>query len=117
MITNTARFALLPVILLASAGSVSAKEQFMSADREPVQAMAAYTTRQTGNATPAVMLVYTSRLSIHNHPSSTGTDTLHLGCANEKTGRVRSNGPDHFTSRQGISGIIPDLAAINRVTS
>ena len=51
MITNPAWFALLPVILLASPSSVSAKERIVPAVSEPVQAIPANTALHPGKAT------------------------------------------------------------------
>jgi hypothetical protein len=54
MITNPAWFALLPVILLASLGPVSAKERIVPAVCESVQAIAVNAVRHPDDAAPAL---------------------------------------------------------------
>jgi hypothetical protein len=69
MITNPARFALLPVILLASPASVSAKAQIVPAVCEHAQVIAVYTARHPGKAVSDALLFDASRQAKDYSPS------------------------------------------------
>ena len=103
MITNPARFALLPVILLARPGSVSAKERIVPAVSEPVQVIPVYLAMQTGKATPGALLISHTRLSKNNSLSCASCYMLEPGEDDQKTDRMRCNGLGRVSFDRGIS--------------
>ena len=118
MITNPARFALLPVILLASPGSVSAKEQIVPAICESAQTIAVYTTRHPGKAASVALLFDAGRQYKDCSPSCASCYMQWPGGDDQKTGYVRSNESGRVTSlRQGISDNKRDLISIDREVS
>jgi len=104
MITNPAWFALLPVILLVSLSSVSAKERIVPAVSEPVQAIAVNTAPHPGKTTSGVLLFSDNRLSKNNSLSCAGCYMLEPGGDEEITGYLRFNEFGLVSSLPGISG-------------
>jgi len=117
MITNPARFALLPAILLASLGSVSAKERIVPAACEPAQTIAEYTPRHPGKAASGALLFNASRQSKDYSLSCAGSYMPGPGGDDQGTGYVQSDEFGRVTSRQGISGTKRDLITIDREMS
>lgn len=107
MITNPARFALLPVILLADPGPVSAKEQIVPAVCKPVQAIAAATTRHPGKAASGDLPFSAARYSEDYKLSCTGGDI-------QNTGHVRSTESGRLTLRQATSDCKRYFVTIDR---
>jgi hypothetical protein len=103
MITNPARSALLPVILLASLGSVSAKERIVPAVSEPVQVIPLYPAMQTGKATPGALLSSHTRQSKNSSLSCAGCYMLGSGEDDQKTGHVRCKESGRVSFHRGIS--------------
>ncbi len=93
MITNPAWFALLPVILLADPGPVSAKERIVPAVCKPVQAIAAVTTRHPDKAASGDLPFYATRYAEDDKLSCAAGDI-------ENSGNVRSAEPGRLTLRQ-----------------
>ncbi len=117
MITNPAWFALLPVILLASPGSVSAKERIVPAVSEPVQVIVVNTALHPGNTESGSLLFNATRLSKDNSPSCTGCYKLVSAADDEKTGQVRFNVLSRIFSGPGNSDNKRDPIHIDREKS
>jgi hypothetical protein len=110
MITNPARFALLPVILLADPGPVSAKERIVSAVFKPDQAIAAVTTRHPGKAASGDLPFYATRYSKDYKLSCAGGDI-------KNSGYVRSTESGRLTLRQLSSDCKSYFVTIDREMS
>ena len=111
MITNPAWFALLPVILLVSLGSVSAKEQIVPAVSEPVQVIAVNMAMHTGKAASAALL------SENNSLSCASCCMLESGVDDNKTGQLRFKGFGRASLHQVISDNRCNPIQINREKS
>jgi cytochrome c peroxidase len=117
MITNPAWFALLPVILLASLSSVSAKERIVPAVCEPVQVIPVYLAIQTGKATPGALLFSHSRQSKNSSLSCARCYMLEPGEDDQKTGHVRGKESGRGSFHRGISDNERYPVQINREMS
>jgi hypothetical protein len=117
MITNPAWFALLPVILLASLSSVSAKERIVPAVSEPVQVIPVNMAMHTGKATSDALLFSHTRPLKNYSPSCTSCYMLVSGKDAEKTGHARVRQFVRVSFHQGISDNKRDPTQINREKS
>ena len=117
MITNPAWFALLPVILLASLSSVSAKLRIVPAVSEPVQVIPANMAMHTGKATSEALLLSHTRLSKNNSLSCASCYMLVSGKDAEKTGHARVKQFVRVFFHQGNSDNKRDPIQINREKS
>ena len=103
MITNPAWFALLPVILLASLSSVSAKLRIVPAVSEPVQVIPVNMAMHTGKATSEALLLSHTRLSKNNSLSCARCYMLVSSEHAEKTDHARVKQFIRASFHQGIS--------------
>ena len=117
MITNPAWFALLPVILLASLSSVSAKERIVPAVSEPVQVIPVNMAMHTGKAASGTLLFGHTRLSENNNLSCASCCMLESGEDDNKTGQLRFKGFGRASLHQGISDNRSNPIQINREKS
>jgi cytochrome c peroxidase len=117
MITNPAWFALLPVILLASLSSVSAKERIVPAVSEPVQVISVNMAMHTGKATSGALLFSHTRPSKNNSLSCASCYMLESGEDDKKTGHLRFKGFGRVCLHQGISDDKFDPIQFNREKS
>ena len=117
MITNPAWFALLPVILLASLSSVSAKERIVPAVSEPVQVIPVNMARHTGKTTSRALLLSHTRLSKNNSLSCARCYMLVSGKDAEKTDHARVKQFIRVFLHQGISDNKRDPRQIDREKS
>ena len=117
MITNPAWFALLPAILLASLGSVSAKERIVPAVCEPVQVIAVNTALHPGKIASGALLFSDTRLSKSYSLSCADCYMLESGGDEEITGHVRFNEFGRVSSFPGTSGNNRKPMRINREKS
>ena len=114
MITNPAWFALLPVILLVSLSSVSAKERIVTAVSESVQVIPVNMALYTGKATSGVLLFSDTRLSKNNSLSCASCYMLVSGEDDEKTGHLRFKEFGQVSFHQGISDNKRDPIQVDR---
>lgn len=117
MITNPAWFALLPVILLASLSSVSAKERIVPAVSEPVQVIPVNMAMHTGKSTSDTLLFSHTWLSKNNSLSCARCYMLVSGKDAEKTDHARVKQFIRVSFDQGISDNKRDPRQINREKS
>lgn len=117
MITNPAWFALLPVILLASFSSVSAKERIVPAVSEPVQVIPVNMAMHTGKATSGALLFSHAHLPKNNSLSCACCYMLESGEDDQKTGQVRFKGLGRLSLHQSISDNRFDPIQFNREKS